>query len=481
MHSQLHERLEYLVNFSSQLIFVSGDSVAQQQKTLEAFVFRQHDETEIAFLTAQPGMSTSDYRRQLCQQLLGQLVGSYVRPLTELLADLDNQSGPVLITLTQAENLPDELLQELWDLVLQNRMADNRQHLNVLLFGETRWAENAKQWLPAKNSDTPLLISSQSVMAEQVGSDLDRLISQRRNAFHAHLAARTLADNEPVDTRNWLASGWFWATIVMVFFLSFGALVGWQYGSEISALFNPIDESSELDPSGNMPAPGSAYQQLTEPTHQISSLPQVATAPRTNVSPGSPTTLPDAPDARVTNWQEAISSIKQKSADNDPAVPSPDPDYPVIDYQQAIDLIAQARQSQADSPATASTTGPDEATDRPAEDAATSAESVVMATETDNQALLNLLRADDYVIQLAGLKDYPLLNQFVTEHRLNDKVWIYQTRRYGGDWFVLLFKQPFASVSDARNAISLLPDYPRKEQAFVKTGQQVITELNQSE
>ena len=34
MQSELHERLEYLVNYSSQLIFISGDSIAEQQKTL---------------------------------------------------------------------------------------------------------------------------------------------------------------------------------------------------------------------------------------------------------------------------------------------------------------------------------------------------------------------------------------------------------------------------------------------------------------
>lgn len=490
MHSQLHERLEYLVNFSSQLIFVSGDSVAQQQKTLEAFVFRQHDETEIAYLTAQPGMTTSDYRRQLCQQLLGQLVGSYVRPLTELLADLNNQSGPVLITLTQAEHLPDELLQELWDLVLQNRMADNHQHLNVLLFGQTRWAENAKQWLPARNSDTPLLISSQSVMAEQVGSDLDRLISQRRDAFHAHLAARTLTDNESAyEAKNWLASGWFWATIVIIFLLSFSALVSWQYGSEISALFSPIDKPAESGPKRTAPAPGSAYQQLTEPARE---LPQVSSADsQPDSSPASVT-----PDARVTSWKEAMSSMQQKAA---PAPTTGDevrPDnndkgneirdtadvaYPEINYQQAVSLMAQVRQTPPASsgqavrpPATNSTKVPDP------ENIEDNAEQVVGGNATDNQELLALLRADDYVIQLAGLKDYPLLSQFVTEHRLDDKIWIYQTRRYGGDWFVLLFKQPFASIDDARNAIALLPDYPRKEQAFVKTGQQVISELNQT-
>ncbi|WP_137168300.1 SPOR domain-containing protein [Salinimonas lutimaris] len=492
MHSQLHERLEYLVNFSSQLIFVSGDSVAQQQKTLEAFVFRQHDETEIAYLTAQPGMTTSDYRRQLCQQLLGQQVGSYVRPLTELLADLNNQSGPVLITLTQAEHLPDELLQELWDLVLQNRMADNHQHLNVLLFGQTRWAENAKQWLPAKNSDTPLLISSQSVMAEQVGSDLDRLISQRRDAFHAHLAARTMTDSESAyDAKNWLASGWFWATIAIIFMLSFSALVSWQYGSEISALFSPIDEPAEPGPQRTAPAPGSAYQQLTQPAREI---PQVS--PATTISQPDTSAASATPDARVTSWKEAIGSMHQKAApapttgdeprainddqDNETR-DTPDVAYPEINYRQAVSLMAQVRQTPPASSGQAVTQPAIDNTKVPDPDnTASNPELAADDNAIDNQELLTLLRADDYVIQLAGLKDYPLLSQFVTEHQLDDKIWIYQTRRYGGDWFVLLFKQPFASISDARNAIALLPDYPRKDQAFVKTGQQVISELNQT-
>ncbi|QPG05425.1 cell division protein DamX [Salinimonas marina] len=257
MHSPLHERLEYLVNYSSQLIFVSGDSIAQQQKNLEAFVFNQHDDTEIAYLTAAPDLELSDYRRQLCRQLLGQQVGSYVRPLNELLADLNSHQGPILITITQSENLPDTLLQELWDLVLQSRFAGNQQHLNVLLFGQSAWAENAKHWLPAKNSDTPLLISSQSVMAKQAGSELDQLIHQRRQAFEQHLIERQQA--YPSASANRLKSPWLWASAVVVFLLCFSAMVVWQYGEHIEDLFAPIKAPPD---DATVPAPGSAYPQL---------------------------------------------------------------------------------------------------------------------------------------------------------------------------------------------------------------------------
>lgn len=262
MQSELHDRLEYLVNYSSQLIFVSGDTVAQQKKTLESFVFQQQDETEIAYLTADSSMELPDYRRQLCRQLLGTLVGSFVRPLNELLAGLNEHVGPILITITQAEHIPDVLLQELWDLVLQSRFAGNKQHLNVLLFGETAWAENAKQWLPAKNTDTPLLISSKSVAAQQPGSELDTMIENRRKAFHEHLAKRNGYD-EQIETKQRISLGSpvFLSLIAILFLAVFGALIYWQYSDDINALFNPIENSP---PQGLEVKPGSAFNQLDD-------------------------------------------------------------------------------------------------------------------------------------------------------------------------------------------------------------------------
>ncbi|MEC8375668.1 MAG: cell division protein DamX, partial [Pseudomonadota bacterium] len=263
MHSELHERLEYLVNYSSQLIFVSGESIAEQQKTLEAFVFQQHDDTEIAYLTAQDNMDISDYRRQLCRQLLGQVVGSFVRPLNELLSDLNGHNGPILIAITQAQHLPDKLLQELWDLVLQSRFAGNKQHLNVLLFANSAWAEKAKQWLPAKNTETPLIISSQSVMSEQprFESDLDKMIASRREAFQAHLDNRQ--QENAITFSNPLKSKWLYISILAVFLVTFSGLVYWQYGDKLASLFTPINSDADIADTPQA-VPGSAYKNLLD-------------------------------------------------------------------------------------------------------------------------------------------------------------------------------------------------------------------------
>ena len=507
MHSPLHERLEYLVNYSSQLIFVSGDSIAQQQKNLEAFVFNQHDDTEIAYLTATPDLELSDYRRQLCRQLLGQQVGSYVRPLNELLADLNSHNGPILITITQSENLPDTLLQELWDLVLQSRFAGNQQHLNVLLFGQSAWAENAKHWLPAKNSDTPLLISSQSVMAQQVGSDLDQLISQRRQAFQQHLVERQQA--YPTASANRLKSPWLWTGALVVFLLCFSALVTWQYGDNIKDLFAPI-ETRPADTS--IPAPGSAYPQLDNPvlpSPKATGLPTTeadlsgsrageAGAPAADMpikddtlATGSDTQNNVPANTPNTSENQRVASWAQQVAAWDKNAPTATVNPQTHDERNQVSSALAQTPSQTEAPGTASENNfPESAVKETPRLESQWVEQAKMLTQQvntspgparpqlDNTRLQALLTPDDFVLQLAGLKDEALLRNFVSDYNLEDKVWIYQTQRYGGDWHVLLFRQPFASGAEARRAIMLLPDFPRKNQAFVKSATQVLEEIN---
>ena len=334
MQSELHERLEYLVNYSSQLIFVSGESIAQQQKTLEAFVFQQHDDTEIAYLTAQENMEPSDYRRQLCRQLLGQVVGSFVRPLNELLSDLNSHEGPILIAITQAHNLPDVLLQELWDLVLQSRFAGNKQHLNVLLFANNDWAERAKQWLPAKNTETPLIICSQSVMSEQQSfeSELDKMIASRREAFQAHLENRQRENTQTFT--NPLKSKWFYIAVICVFLITFSGLIYWQYGDKLASIFAPINPSSS-EAGKTQVEPGSAYNKLIgdgEPEESDATAKQdspsqqyaetgnveiVADLSEVPSNAGQPVAgealLSDSSDGDplITNWENAVSSLPE--------------------------------------------------------------------------------------------------------------------------------------------------------------------------
>ncbi len=474
MNSELHERLEYLVNFSSQLIFVSGDSIAQQQRTLEAFVYQQHDDTEIAYLTADEQSDASDYRRQLCRQLLGQVVGSFVRPLNELLAELNQHEGPILITITQAQYLPDGLLQELWDLVLQSRFAGNKQHLNVLLFGETKWAEQAKEWLPAKNTDTPLLIGSQSVSSNDTESELDKMIAKRRAQFDAHLAKRAQDGAIPINNR--MSSPWFWVIVSLLFVSLFFAIFSWQYGETFSTIFNPIETKT-------------SDKTVSVPDSTLNPPPVITPESSPENSPSSGSTdaaieeseINDTADPLVTSWQSAIERLPDSAADEVVSLQNEEQTEPNASHgSDQINPLDEAAVQASSAPETL----PVELPTEPAlSEAASDIESQSVLPEVsnsldDNQWLLDNVTTGQFVIQIAGMKDRDLMTDFLNDNRLNDTVKVYKTQRYGGDWFVIVYNQTFGDINAAREAVLTLPDYPQRSQAFVKSGAAVLEEVN---
>ncbi|NVK56336.1 MAG: cell division protein DamX [Alteromonadaceae bacterium] len=476
MASELHSRLEYLVNYSSQLIFVSGDSIAEQQRTLESFVFQQSDNTELAFVTAEPKFAITDYRGTLCKQLLGQVVGSYVRPLNELLAGLNHHDGPVLITITQAQHIPDTFLQELWDLVLQSRFANNKQHLNVLLFGDTDWAEQAKQWLPAKNTSTPLLISSQSVSSSPFGSELDRMLAEKRASFEQYRRDKG-ALTAPSSSHNRLRSPWMWVGICLLFISSFVAILGWQYGTSLSTLFNPIETASN-----NVDLPPSTEQVATAaPSRTLSVVKQdEPDTQQSTVTPANTTTITAQPRV-IDSYNDAIKSIPaapSKTQENNPgnteqvisamnatpnaALPAKNPTTAQVSPQKTLTGESEAQQ-------------PGAATSAPAP-AVTNAVATAPLPISDNR----FIDADgaNYWIQLAGMQDAQLANTYLSDNNLYAKVKIYQTQRYGGDWFVILWATPTATLSEARQMLAELPSFPGSNNAFIKRKRQIVAELN---
>ena len=485
MQNELHERLEYLVNYSSQLIFVSGDSIAQQQKTLEAFVFQQHDDTEIAYLTAQETMDVSDYRRQLCRQLLGQVVGSFVRPLNELLVDLNNHEGPILVAITQSHHLPDSFLQELWDLVLQSRFAGNKQHLNVLLFADSQWAERAKQWLPAKNTETPLIISSQSVIDEQpnFASDLDKMIATRREAFQAHLENRQ--QQSALTFSNPLKSRWLYVLLLCVFVSTFSGLVYWQYGDDIASLFAPIDNADGAN--ANLVAPGSAYDQIAAETmgneagvnaegSLIGGAATIKGADDINnnfassddtvnasVNTQSNEIAQNQPEALITSWQNAISKDTGDLSKKDSTSPQGK-------------IAASGTRENANAANTTNLAEPKSTPSLNTDPSATKDElDVTSSTEAP------FIAPNEYALQMLAMKNEQVLNDFIEENNLAQQTRVYKTRRYSGDWYVVIYAQTFSSATQAQQAKQALPDYPGNGSAFVKNGQQILQEIALSE
>ncbi len=477
--SELQERLEHLVNYSSQLIFVSGDSIAQQQRALEEFLSVQKENTEISYFTSELTMESPDFRRIICRQLLGQKVGSFVRPLKELLKDLHEQPGPFLLCIKQAQTLPNPFLQELWDWVTESKKLSPNHHVNVILFGETAWAEKAKKWLPKRNSSRPVLLSTQSVDSTKFDVNaLENLMAEERPVFSLDMFRRD-EFSSPIVTQKW-----FIVSVLVLLLSVFIGLMSWQYPDHVKSLL----QTGSLPPQIDINA-----DQLAERNQQLEIERKEEIADKIVVSETAPDNI-----ELVSSWDEA----KQTSDTKIDALKLS------IDEKKGVqeqDALAKAELDEAllDSETTNSTLSVEDAEgdfavpdilsveqldatlgnqllspsqDDKLKDEVAPEQSYEPLYEFDEAALL-ALSEPAVLLQLSGIQNRSVLSEFITDNQLQDTVWIYQTTRYGGAWHVVLFKQRFDSLNAARQATELLPESVRATEPFAKDLTQIKLEI----
>lgn len=83
-----------------------------------------------------------------------------------------------------------------------------------------------------------------------------------------------------------------------------------------------------------------------------------------------------------------------------------------------------------------------------------------------------------YSIQLMGASNTKAVDQFVAEHGLMGKVWVYQTKFRGSPWYVVL-QGDYATSAQAKSAIRKLSPELLKGQPWPKSFAQIQKELKQ--
>ena len=319
--SELHCRLEHLVSYSSQLIFVSNDKISQQSKIVEAFLGEQSENTEVAIIDAKQTTFLQDYRNQLFTQLIGgSATADFERPLNQLLSSLNEYAGPILIIVSHAENLPQKLLQELWELVLQSRFAANKQHLNVLLFAHSEWAEQARTWLPTSSENKPIQLNSGNFMPAnglQVGqieqTDLEQLICAKREQFAERIRDRgpRYEAVQPVLRKPWLAS-----LMILLFVGVFGGMLYWQYPEVANNWWKLIGTTFDTPTETSTSEQKGIPRSNTDDSAQLSGIAKFQDVQDSNNLDGSvlqqslvEETAPVVPDRLITEWKNVVEQI----------------------------------------------------------------------------------------------------------------------------------------------------------------------------
>lgn len=460
--SDLQDRLEYLVSYSSQLMFISSD-VARQSTILDAFIAQSQDKVEVALISAATTTPLAKYREKLFRQLISQNKSAdFNQPLNQLLAQLNHHDGPIIISITKAENLPNKLVKELWELVLQSRFTKNKQHLNILLFAQESWARQAQQTLSSKSGDKPVLInSSTSVQSLQheMSTDLDKLIALKRKNFAKHVQQRTEKQRvQPTFLKRKSVIFSFVAVFIALFF----TILSWQYPLELNAILKQLQAPKESAVAQSVSLPlatetldvAPQIAEIQQDTINLTELASFAGPADTLMQQ----TLPSSEaDPLVSDWHTAIAQVEKDSAEflqNKAAQTLEN-----IKLETALLSIQAAAQSELKML--------NENTD-------TSQQNHTIEPSLSPIPHEIVGKEGIYLIQILAMSSKTNLPTQVPAEPL----WHYETQRFGGSWHVLLYPQSYPSLTAAKAAIDKLPAILLAPSPFVKSATAIQREMS---
>lgn len=506
--SDLHKRLDHLISYSSQLIFINtGPQTSVQSQTADKLLAQQSEHADVAVINALPAMQADEFRQQLGQQLLGGQNHHARQPLPRLLSPLSQFTESVLICILHAQNLPEIILQECWQLVLLHNKNVSEQNINILLFADANWTEAAKERLVIDDLQRPVVLNIAPPEAVAQESELELLISQKRQAFAQRLQERETSP-ELVAT-SLLHKPWFWPLAGLLFVSIFAALLLILYpqfpanilASKDDAVTNSTDFAGEQEPDPGLPVVV-AVNIPPEDTKQHSETPAAET------SQAASTGAALAGDALVSTWQSETARIDQAEVDRQqdemtaldgsghqaneaasevsPAteIPAGMNAIPDTDIQGAPDKQKKVQVGVLRKPFTEqalpttskvnSGIGPNVSRKNP-----TTAVKINLTGPSYhyNERALLALTPGGYVLQVIGLGSLQAMDNYIQTNQLTPHVWIYKTRRYGNDWYVLLNNHYYPSLATAVQAVDSLPESMRQTTPFPKSMEKVQQEI----
>lgn len=483
---QFLSRLQFVTQFSSHLIQISGPFGAGKTELLHCYLEHFSPEQHQVLLSAEPDMSLTSVRTQLLQQLVP------TKPFNEQDSLLQSVSHMLssdrlhcLLVVDNAHYLSIPILAELWELVCHaNQQAD--WQLNVLLFTEPDVIAQPLAKMTHGQSEMPLELEIAPLPANEVlqliehcyEQDLQKrrelkLRYQHRFAFPGQLDEDTQPPGEEVSMttshqlspRTGLLIGVLLALVVALLWL-------WPESKP--------SEDSAIDSSASQVIEGKELISSGEPTEDTAALP---------------------PDVT----QEGL-TVGRTDTDKRVVVPAQVVDAMMGD--QALGLVgAQTHFSDAEinalDPANvypSSVTSP-QATTTPLSESEPISESVKPEPEQPAKSLDKSLKQHDtpqpishnnqhsdkqilqqvnsrhYALQLAAVHSWQQAKQFVAKYGVTESAHIYQTERQGKAWFIVVIGD-YSSATQAKWAKNQLSHEVQALKPWPKSYAQIQKEMN---
>ncbi|MCE2595001.1 AAA family ATPase [Motilimonas cestriensis] len=175
---QLLERLQHLIRFNSNITFISGETGSGKTILIQRLLSLDIESNQ-SLLSCSPGIRANKARDGLLSQLVSKPLFNPEDNLGEsLFRMLDDATSDILLVVDNAHFLPQDLIGELWLLLLENRFQGFNHKINVLLFADPTWCDQQVALLSGK-TDTPPIEMDIPSLSEQESHQFVRSILQR--------------------------------------------------------------------------------------------------------------------------------------------------------------------------------------------------------------------------------------------------------------------------------------------------------------
>jgi DamX protein len=512
---QLVDRLLHLIEFNHPFIFLSGKAGSGRGTLCESLLGKLPEKVRVVSLIGTPAMKMVDVRQLLLPQVVARPLFNPQDALAESFFRMLEGSKPVtlLLMIERADQLPAELLGELWAIIRHNDTLAVPHQLAILVSGSDLWCRTQRPQLkgramPALELELlPLSPPEQRIFLYEKAKELKipatllpkPQVEEILKTANGHpstimqLLEDIMTDRRPKKRQAELPVKRIATAIALVAC----GLLALSY--LLPALFDGDSKPVSQDPAQStaLPIPVAGGDPLTAGGSNTDATAQGAQ----NSDPAS------NPNGVVKDWQPEA-KVLPKVVESE-TLTTQSTNYEgrrvVISDEVVQKLMTEPKVSGAlptdvvdeltgKSPASSgavATTAPASSTpaQRPANGAkppvatAQTARSEPVAVPAPKVALtpvttLNQKTRSHFSIQLMGASSTKAVDQFVAEHGLAGKVWVYQTQFRGNPWYVVL-QGDYATLAQAKSAIRKLSPALLKGQPWPKSFAQVQKELKQ--
>lgn len=516
---QLLSRIQFLTRFSSNLIQVTGREGAGKTWLAQRYLEQWADSSNQTLLLCHPSQTDSQHRSIILKQLVAKPVFNEQDPLQQSVERmLGGGVANLLLVIDDAHLLSATLVAELWALV-QMAQAEPGWQINVLLFSQTGRLDKYLGQVSHGQGGTPLELeitdfSEQEVQtfvevmfaSDQLDANGRRSLRERAGAMPPIPGALVQLDHTEQTTMSGSPSRKL-SSLALLAILLVVVTAGLVF------LFFPASEQGSVTVQGDSPQQATEDRQgpvlstgrFDEQEIERLPLPELEEAiplvekPVVDTVSDDSHRLPpemslegltvgrsddsqrvvvpsDVVDAMIS--EQALGGSGEQAVADQVVVEQASVAQTVTE-QAAVEELqpAQALEQTENEPAAvvsapASTPMADESVAVTPE-----AQPDVQPESTNPGAELKTIDQRHYALQLAALRSLSAANNFIAEYQIVQIASIYETRRDGEPWFIVITGD-YPDMLSARRAETRLPERLQVVQPWVKSYAQIHREID---